>query len=142
MATKTFMPRIQDIERSWFVVDAEGLTLGRLATRVASLLRGKHKPIYVPHQDVGDHVIVINAEKVRLDRSQGRSEVVLSPLWISWRFPDNRISGHAGEASGTHRREGHSRDGPAHESGAAPTRQAACVCRIKPPACRTATDSA
>jgi large subunit ribosomal protein L13 len=71
MATKTYMPRVQDIERTWFVVDAEGLTLGRLATRVASLLRGKHKPIYVPHQDVGDHVIVINAEKVRLT---GRKE--------------------------------------------------------------------
>ena len=66
MATKTYMPRIQDIERSWFVVDASGLTLGRLATRVASILRGKHKPIFVPHQDVGDHVIVINAEKVQL----------------------------------------------------------------------------
>lgn len=71
MATKTFMPKIQDVEHAWFVVDASGMTLGRLATRVASILRGKHKPIYVPHQDVGDHVIVVNADKVRLT---GRKE--------------------------------------------------------------------
>jgi large subunit ribosomal protein L13 len=71
VATKTYMPRLEDLERTWYVVDAAGLTLGRLATRVSSILRGKHKPIYVPHQDVGDHVIVVNAEKVRLT---GRKE--------------------------------------------------------------------
>ncbi|RIK39493.1 MAG: 50S ribosomal protein L13 [Chloroflexi bacterium] len=71
MATKTFMPRISEVERDWFVVDATGLTVGRLATQVSSILRGKHKAIYVPHQDVGDHVIVVNAEKVRLT---GRKE--------------------------------------------------------------------
>jgi large subunit ribosomal protein L13 len=71
VATKTFMPKLQELERSWFVVDASGQTLGRLASQVSSILRGKHKPIYVPHQDVGDHVIIINAEKVRLT---GRKE--------------------------------------------------------------------
>jgi len=55
-----------EIERSWFVVDAEDLVLGRLATRVASILRGKHKPSFTPHADTGDHVIVVNAEKVAL----------------------------------------------------------------------------
>lgn len=60
------MPNVHDVERNWFVVDATGLTLGRLATRVSSILRGKHKPIYVPHQDVGDHVIIVNAEKVNV----------------------------------------------------------------------------
>lgn len=55
-----------EIERSWFVVDAEDLVLGRLATRVASILRGKHKPSFTPHADTGDHVIVVNAEKVVL----------------------------------------------------------------------------
>jgi large subunit ribosomal protein L13 len=71
VATKTYMPKLQELERNWFVVDASGQTLGRLATRVSSILRGKHKPIYVPHQDVGDYVIIINAEKVRLT---GRKE--------------------------------------------------------------------
>jgi len=61
---RTFSPRPQDIEREWFVVDAEGETLGRLASRIAQILRGKHKPIFAPHVDVGDHVIVVNAAKV------------------------------------------------------------------------------
>ena len=64
---RTFSPKPSDIHRSWFVVDATGLTLGRMATEVASRLRGKHKPIFAPHVDTGDHVIVINAEKVHFD---------------------------------------------------------------------------
>jgi len=63
---KTYTARKQDIERKWYLVDAEGKVLGRLASRVASILRGKHKPIYTPHLDTGDYVIVINASKVRL----------------------------------------------------------------------------
>lgn len=63
---KTFSARPTDIQRQWLVVDAEGKTLGRLATQVATVLRGKHKPIYTPHMDTGDHVVVINAEKVAL----------------------------------------------------------------------------
>lgn len=55
-----------DVERAWFVVDAEDLILGRLATRIATILRGKHKPSFTVHSDVGDHVIVVNAEKVAL----------------------------------------------------------------------------
>jgi large subunit ribosomal protein L13 len=62
----TFMAKPAEIERKWYVVDAEGQTLGRLASEVASLLRGKHKPIYTPHVDTGDHVIIINAEKIHL----------------------------------------------------------------------------
>jgi large subunit ribosomal protein L13 len=62
----TPMPKESDIERKWYVVDAEGKVLGRLASRVASILRGKHKPIFTPHLDVGDHVVVLNAEKVHL----------------------------------------------------------------------------
>jgi large subunit ribosomal protein L13 len=65
-ATKTFVPKKTDIERKWFVVDAEGQTLGRLATHIASILRGKHKPMYTPHLDVGDYVVVINAEKIEV----------------------------------------------------------------------------
>ena len=63
---KTFVPKQDDIERRWFVVDADGQVLGRLASRVAQILRGKHKPMYTPHLDVGDHVIIINAGKIRL----------------------------------------------------------------------------
>jgi len=62
----TPMPAEHEIERHWMVVDATDQVLGRLATRVATILRGKHKPTYAPHLDVGDHVIVINAERVHL----------------------------------------------------------------------------
>lgn len=63
---KTYVANAESIERKWFVVDAEGQTLGRLATQVATVLRGKHKPIYTPFLDCGDHVIVINADKIVL----------------------------------------------------------------------------
>ena len=62
----TFIAKPADVQRKWFVVDADGQTLGRLATEVARVLRGKHKPIYTPHVDTGDHVIIINAEKIYL----------------------------------------------------------------------------
>ena len=61
---KTHAVKASEIDRSWFVVDAEGMVLGRLATEVAKILRGKHKPIFSYHLDTGDHVVVINAEKV------------------------------------------------------------------------------
>jgi large subunit ribosomal protein L13 len=63
---KTFSAKKDDIHRHWYLVNAEGKVLGRLASQVAAILRGKHKPIYTPHTDTGDHVIVINAQKVRL----------------------------------------------------------------------------
>ena len=62
----TFMPNAQNMERKWYIIDAEGKTLGKIATEVAVLLRGKHKPIFAPHVDCGDFVIVINAEKLVL----------------------------------------------------------------------------
>ena len=62
----TPMPKENEIERKWYVVDAEGKVLGRLATRIATILRGKHKPLFAPHLDVGDHVVVLNAEKIHL----------------------------------------------------------------------------
>ena len=61
---KTTSARAEDVQRDWYVVDAQGLTLGRLATRIATVLRGKHKPIYTPHVDCGDYVVVINAEQI------------------------------------------------------------------------------
>jgi len=63
---KTYVTKPDEVQREWFVVDASGKTLGRLATEVARILRGKHKPIYSPMIDVGDYVIVVNAEKVRV----------------------------------------------------------------------------
>ncbi|GAB5465101.1 MAG: 50S ribosomal protein L13 [Candidatus Kapaibacteriales bacterium] len=62
--TKSF--RKEDVERDWYVVDAENQTVGRIATRIATILRGKHKPIFTPHVDTGDFVVVVNAEKVKL----------------------------------------------------------------------------
>lgn len=64
MKYKTFVTKADDIEREWWVVDAKGKTLGRLATQIATILRGKNKPIYAPNIDVGDYVIVINAEHI------------------------------------------------------------------------------
>jgi large subunit ribosomal protein L13 len=63
---KTYTPKAEDIERRWWLVDAQDKPLGRLATEVARVLRGKHKPMYTPHLDTGDHVVVVNAGKVRL----------------------------------------------------------------------------
>lgn len=61
---RTFTPKQDDIQRAWLVIDAEGLVLGRVATEAATLLRGKHKPIFAPHVDTGDHVIIVNASKL------------------------------------------------------------------------------
>lgn len=63
---KSFVAKPLEVERKWYVVDAEGQTLGRLSSEIASVLRGKHKPIYTPHVDTGDFIVVINAEKVVL----------------------------------------------------------------------------
>ena len=66
MKIKTYTPKPEDIQREWFVVDAKDQTLGRLATQIAVLLRGKHKPTFAPHVDGGDFVIVVNCEKIRV----------------------------------------------------------------------------
>jgi large subunit ribosomal protein L13 len=71
---KTYSPKPEHIERRWYVVDASGVVLGRLATEVATLLRGKHKPMYAPHMDTGDHVIVINADKIELTGNKGEDK--------------------------------------------------------------------
>ena len=63
---KTFMPNPQTVERKWYVVDATDMTLGRLASEVAKVLRGKNKPIFTPHADTGDYVIIVNAEKIKV----------------------------------------------------------------------------
>jgi large subunit ribosomal protein L13 len=72
----TFTPKPSDIKRAWHVVDAEGLVLGRVATEVARVLRGKHKPIFAPHVDTGDHVIIVNADKIVLTAGKAEKKLV------------------------------------------------------------------
>lgn len=72
---KTYTPKPGDVDRAWFVLDATALPLGRLASEIARILRGKHKPIYAPHIDVGDHVIVVNAEKVAVTSDKSQSKI-------------------------------------------------------------------
>ena len=74
----TYTPKRGDIQRAWHVVDADGLILGRLASEVAKILRGKHKPTFTPHQDTGDHVVIVNADKVVLSGSKRTSKAVYS----------------------------------------------------------------
>ena len=71
---KTFSAKIESVTRSWYIVDASGKTLGRLATIIASYLRGKHKPEYTPHVDTGDYIVVINAEKIKVtgNKTEGK----------------------------------------------------------------------
>jgi large subunit ribosomal protein L13 len=71
---RTYVPKPAEIERAWHVVDADGMVLGRLATEVARILRGKHLAIFAPHTDTGDHVVVINADKVILTANKGEAK--------------------------------------------------------------------
>jgi large subunit ribosomal protein L13 len=71
----SFIAKPHEVERKWYVIDAEGQTLGRLATEIASILRGKKKPIYTPHVDTGDYVIVINAEKVEVTGKKRKEKI-------------------------------------------------------------------
>ena len=72
----TYTPKASEIERSWHLVDADGMVLGRLATEVARLLRGKHKPVFAPHIDTGDHVVIVNADKVVLTAGKAHAKLV------------------------------------------------------------------
>jgi large subunit ribosomal protein L13 len=73
---RTYSPKASEITRKWYVIDAEDLVLGRLSTEAARILRGKHKPTYAPHMDMGDHVIVINADKVVLTSDKAEKKLV------------------------------------------------------------------
>jgi large subunit ribosomal protein L13 len=72
---RTVSARAEDVKRDWFLVDADGKTLGRLATEIARRLRGKHKAIYTPHVDTGDYIVVINAEKVRVTGNKAKDKM-------------------------------------------------------------------
>lgn len=71
----TFSAKAEEVRRDWFLIDAEGKTLGRLATEVASRLRGKHKPIYTPHVDTGDYIVIVNAAKVKVTGNKAKNKV-------------------------------------------------------------------
>ena len=73
---KTYTPKASEIQRDWYVVDADGMTLGRMATEVARVLRGKHKPTFAPHMDMGDHVIIVNASKIVLTAGKAERKMV------------------------------------------------------------------
>lgn len=75
---KTFMAKAEEVQRKWYVVDAEGKPLGRLASEVAAILKGKNKPTYTPHVDTGDYVIILNAEKVALTGNKANKKVYRS----------------------------------------------------------------
>jgi large subunit ribosomal protein L13 len=73
---RTYSPKASEIQRAWYVVDADGLTLGRMASEVARVLRGKHKATFTPHLDTGDHVIIVNADKVVLSSGKAESKKI------------------------------------------------------------------
>ena len=72
---KTYSAKPETVKRDWYVVDADGKTLGRLASEIAHRLRGKHKPVYTPHVDTGDYIVVVNAEKVRVTGNKEKGKV-------------------------------------------------------------------
>lgn len=77
---KTFSAKAETVERDWFVVDADGKTLGRLATEVASRLRGKHKPEFTPHVDTGDYIVIVNAEKITVTGNKAKGKSIILTL--------------------------------------------------------------
>ena len=83
MVQKTYSMKASEISRKWYVVDAEGKVLGRLATEVAKIIRGKHKPTYSPHMDMGDVVVIINAEKIQLTGMKGENK----EYWSHSKYP-------------------------------------------------------
>jgi large subunit ribosomal protein L13 len=86
---KTFSAKAETVSRDWLLVDAEGQTLGRLASEIAKRLRGKHKPVYTPHVDTGDYVVVINAEKIRVSGNKATDKMY------------HRFTGHIGGLKST-----------------------------------------
>lgn len=89
---KSYMAKAETMERKWYVVDAEGMVLGRLASQVAAILRGKHKPIFTPHVDCGDHVIIINADKVIMTGRKLDRKNLLSSHRLSRRTQNDQVS--------------------------------------------------
>ena len=87
---KTFLPKVNVDQRQWHVIDADGAVLGRLAVQVANLLRGRHKPVYTPHLDAGDFVVVVNADKIRVTGKKETDKVYMS--YSGWKGGEKRRS--------------------------------------------------
>ena len=84
----TYLQKPADVQEKWYLVDAEGKTLGRLAARVAGMLRGKHRPTFTPNVDMGDHIVIINAEKIHLTGDKMETKLYRQPLGLSGRLKD------------------------------------------------------
>ena len=113
---RTYSPKASEITRSWHVVDAEGLVLGRMATEVARLLRGKHKPIFAPHIDTGDHVIVVNAAKVVLTSDKAERKDV----WRHSGYPGRHQAHHLRRPAGPQARGSDPAHGEGHAAQGSP----------------------
>ena len=107
---RTFTPRPGDIDRSWWLVDASDLPLGRLASEVAQLLRGKHKPKYAPHMDLGDFVVIINAEKVVVTGSKTDDKRYYRHSGYPGGLTESSFRKMQPDPPGAHRGEGRDRD--------------------------------
>ena len=130
----TYTPKANEIERAWHVVDAEGLVLGRMATEVARVLRGKHKPIFAPHLDTGDHVVIVNAAKVVLSAGKADRERVYRHSGYPGGIKSNTLRRTARHEAGRRRAphgQGHAPEGPARPPDA---HQAEGLRRPRPPA--------
>jgi large subunit ribosomal protein L13 len=131
MSTYTATPK--DIEHRWFVVDADGMVLGRLAAEIVRILRGKHKPMYTPHMDTGDNVIVINAAKVKLTGRKLEQKQYFTHT-ATWGTSDTRPRLHAREAPGARDREGRLRHAAEERARSADaSSQASRVCHAAHP---------
>ena len=95
---KTYHAKPGEVEREWLLVDATDMVLGRLASEIAQILKGKHKPTYTPHVDTGDFVVVINAEKVRLTGNKANTKIYYSPQRLPRRPQGGLVPAHAGQA--------------------------------------------
>ena len=113
---RTYTPKASEIQREWHVVNADGLVLGRMCTEIARVLRGKHKPIFAPHLDTGDHVVIVNAKKVVLTVGQGRQGAGLAPQRLPGRHQVRALRRAARPQAGRRR---------------APDRQGACCRRAR-----------
>ncbi len=132
---KTFSARAADVERQWHLIDARDQTLGRLASEIAKVLRGKHKPIYTPHVDTGDHIVVINAAEVRLTGNKEEGKVYHHHTGYIGNLKSATVKQGARPPSRTPADDG--RQGHAAEKSARPrpVPQAPGLCRPRPPAC-------
>ena len=124
---KTYVPKKDDIQREWWIVDAEGKTLGRLATEVAARLRGKHKPSFTPHLDTGDHVVIVNADKIEMTGRKLEQKMYRrhSGYPGGQRYPSRRARNMAGRHRG---RKGEKPGGALHNAGS----HGECTLRGKP----------